>query len=468
MKQQSSAELRSTAEVSALAAGDLAAITWRNFRISFLAEPVVAAALFFVIYGDVGQTGLTIWSALMIGMFCSHAVMVCLHSRASAAKRREKVWSRYFTAGSTFSAGMWGAAGVLFMGQLAPLHQSFLAVIICGIAGGAVAATSTNRWTCVVVPPLILVPTGIATFAVGTDIHVTLGLLYAVYAGYLVIIGLQSYAAAWEAAVTRYEKTALATRLNTALSLARRASEAKSQFLANMSHELRTPLNSILGFSEMMKDRHVADQGVGRYVEYAGHIHHSGSHLLELIDDILDTAKAEAGKLDLHETEMNLREVTEECFALMQPVATSRSVTLICQPTSAGPETIYADKLKIRQVALNLMSNAVKFSRVGGNVFVSMTVSDAGASLEIEDDGIGMTPAELDSVMEPFVQASEGWARDHGGTGLGLPLTKKYVELHGGELVIQSKRGVGTKVTVKLPAERIMSAARKARVAAAA
>jgi len=235
-----------------------------------------------------------------------------------------------------------------------------------------------------------------------------------------------------------------------------------------MSHELRTPLNSILGFSEMMKDRHVADHGIDRYVEYAGHIHHSGSHLLELIDDILDTAKAEAGKLDLHETEMNLREVADECFSLMQPVATSRSVTLTCQGAAVGPETIYADKLKIRQIVLNLLSNAVKFSRVGGHVFVSMSVTDAGASLKIEDDGIGMTTAELDSVMEPFVQASEGWARDHGGTGLGLPLTKKYVELHGGELVIQSKRGVGTTVIVKLPAERNMSAARKARVAAAA
>ena len=469
MKLHSSVGSSSAAEVSALAASDLAALTWRNFRISSAAEPVVALALFFVICDEVGLTGLIIWSILMIGLFCSHSVMNILQFRASERRKRDKIWSNYFRASATVSAGLWGGAGAMFTGQLDPLHQSFLAVIVCGIAGATVAAASTNRWTCIILPPLILIPAGIATFAVGTNIHMTLGLLYAVYAVYLVIVGLQSYAAAWDAAVTRHEKSALATRLNTALSLAQRASEAKSQFLANMSHELRTPLNSILGFSEMMKDRHITGSGIERYVEYAAHIHHSGSHLLELINDILDTAKAEAGKLDLHEAEIDLQQVADDCFSLMQPVAVGRSVDLAWRQTAAEPLIVIADKLKIRQIMLNLLSNAVKFSRAGGHVFLFVTQSDTGLAFRVEDDGIGMTAAELDSVMEPFVQASEGWARDHGGTGLGLPLTKKYVEIHGGELIIQSERGVGTKVTVKLPVERLVPAAKtRRRVATAA
>ena len=232
---------------------------------------------------------------------------------------------------------------------------------------------------------------------------------------------------------------------------AQAANHAKSEFLANMSHELRTPLNAIIGFSEIMLHELHGALGNERYSEYALDIHHSGRHLLEIINDILDIAKVEAGKLELRENLIRVEELFESCHRLMGERASTAGVTLVVEPPHELPVLI-ADDTRLRQILLNLLSNAIKFTPHGGKVVMRATIGPNGHyELHVSDTGIGMTEQEIAHAMQPFTQIDNSLSRRFDGTGLGLPLTKALVELHSGELKLHSERGVGTTASVALP-----------------
>jgi signal transduction histidine kinase len=233
------------------------------------------------------------------------------------------------------------------------------------------------------------------------------------------------------------------------------ASETKSRFLANMSHELRTPLNAILGFSEVIHARLYGD-AVERYVEYGGHIHKSGRHLLDLITDILDLSKIEAGKLELQDERFDLNAEIRSALTLLERQAAAKSVRLIFPPSSEF--RILADKRALRQIIVNLLSNAVKFTLEGGEVAICVRGEENGSLvMEVKDNGVGIKPEDMSRVMESFGQARHDIAAtEDRGTGLGLPIVKGLVEAHGGTLGIASNVGVGTCVTVTLPAERVL------------
>ncbi|MBB4266136.1 PAS domain-containing hybrid sensor histidine kinase/response regulator [Roseospira visakhapatnamensis] len=237
------------------------------------------------------------------------------------------------------------------------------------------------------------------------------------------------------------------------------ANKAKSDFMANMSHELRTPLNAIIGFSQAMRDGLFGSLGHDRYSEYADFIHHSGSHLLELINDILDVSAVEAGKLVLHEEVVSLRDLCEAATRLLMSRAQKGDVVL----TGIGdPDlpAVRADPRRLKQILLNLMSNAVKFTEPGGTVACDAFVGEDGALvLTVTDTGIGMDEAGLRKAMSAFGQVDSSLSRKHEGTGLGLPLTKGLVELHGGTLALASQPGRGTKATVSLPRDRVVTVA---------
>lgn len=234
-----------------------------------------------------------------------------------------------------------------------------------------------------------------------------------------------------------------------------RANRAKSEFLANMSHELRTPLNSIIGFSEMVKLQAIGPVRNERYLEYAGHIHESGKHLLDLINDMLDLAKVESGKLELEEEVVDFARVYEGCRTLLQHrIASNNLQVALVLPDN--PPLLLADKRKIRQILFNLMSNAIRYTPNGGRITTTVyTHPETGFVFSIIDSGTGMAPEDIPKALEPFGQVGDPLVKGEEGTGLGLPLTKALVELHGGTIEIASQLGLGTTVTVKMPASRI-------------
>jgi len=235
------------------------------------------------------------------------------------------------------------------------------------------------------------------------------------------------------------------------------ASRAKSAFLAGMSHELRTPLNAIIGFSEMIRDAVMGPLDV-RYRGYGGDIHESGRHLLDIINDILDISKIEGGRLELREETLSVGETAEACRRIVAAMADAAGVSLAIEIPGSLP-CVRADRLRFQQILLNLMSNAVKFTPSGGRVSVSAAIEAAGAVIVVADTGIGMKAEEIPIALEPFRQIDGALSRRFDGTGLGLPLARALVELHGGRLDIESAPGAGTVARIHLPLERMTDAA---------
>jgi two-component system cell cycle sensor histidine kinase PleC len=230
-----------------------------------------------------------------------------------------------------------------------------------------------------------------------------------------------------------------------------RAYAAKTQFLANMSHELRTPLNAIIGFSEMIHRQLLGPIGTEKYLEYIQGIRESGEHLLDLISDILDMSKIEAGKYELGYEEVNVIKTVRLAAHMMESRASDAGVRMIIDKISNENLMIVADRRAFLQVILNILSNAVKFTLKGGRVSVECAERKEFISLKFTDTGIGIPANKLASITNPFEQVSSHYTRDHEGTGLGLAITKELVEMHGGSLLIDSQVGVGTTVTVRLP-----------------
>jgi signal transduction histidine kinase/HAMP domain-containing protein len=229
------------------------------------------------------------------------------------------------------------------------------------------------------------------------------------------------------------------------------ANRAKTDFLTNMSHELRTPLSAVIGFSEMIVKETFGPVGQPQYREFADDILHAGRHLMEVITDILDIAKAQSGTIELQMRTVRPEAVMRAAVRIVHEKARDADISLTTDIGENLP-TVEADTVRLRQVLLNLLSNAIKFTSAGGTVSAEVKRHPDGVALRIRDTGAGMAPDDIPLALQPFIQVDTSLARRHGGTGLGLPLTKIFVELHGGRLEIESKLNVGTTMTVILPA----------------
>ena len=236
-------------------------------------------------------------------------------------------------------------------------------------------------------------------------------------------------------------------------------SRAKSEFLASMSHELRTPLNAVIGFAELIHGEMLGSDAAAhrRYREYAGDIRDSGSHLLGLINDILDFSKTEAGEMQLIQDPVDLGELVESAVRMLKPRAERAGITLNGR-VSVNLPSVLGDGMRLRQVLLNLLSNAIKYTPASGHVSVAAEASGGSVLLKVTDTGIGIAPEDMSIVLEPFRQIDNDLNRRNPGTGLGLPLTKRLVELHQGVLELESTVGHGTTVVVRLPAHETMLA----------
>ena len=233
---------------------------------------------------------------------------------------------------------------------------------------------------------------------------------------------------------------------------AQAASRAKSAFLAHMSHEFRSPLNAILGFSEVIRGLHFGREQVEKYAEYSGYIHQAGTHLLALIDDILDIAKVEAGKLELQHSSFDLVELLDECARMMRPMVDGRGLALHVTGAAAGL-SLTADRRRVKQMIVNLLSNAIKFTHAGGRVELSaQRMKDRSIAVTVADTGIGMSDDQIAVALEPFGRVENSAIKDPTGTGLGLPIVKNLIEAHGGRLQIASALNRGTIARLVFPA----------------
>ena len=282
---------------------------------------------------------------------------------------------------------------------------------------------------------------------------------------YFALLAYRLYSTTLQTLMARAEKDALIGELEQAKAIsdeargrAEAANISKSRFLAQMSHELRTPLNAILGFSEVMKSEVFGEHSVPAYKEYSADIHNSGVHLLGLINEILDLSRIEAGRYELNEESVSLSAVVEDCHHLLMLRASNRGIA-IHEMFEQNLPKIWADERAVRQICLNLLSNAIKFTPAGGEIWLKVGwTASGGQYLSCKDSGSGIPEEEIPIVLASFGQGSNSIKSAEQGAGLGLPIAKSLVDLHGGTFALKSKLRIGTEVVVTFPPERVVAA----------
>jgi two-component system cell cycle sensor histidine kinase PleC len=432
-----------------------------------LAIPALAVVLAVGMLPWAPVNALLFWLATV---FISKGILIFLCRRFQMMPRKYvdcEIWRGYLSAAEFLYGTTW--ASVVFV-DLAPEHQSsafffLFAAIMVVVAMRTMFASTVLRILYAGTVPM----TAALTLRFLLAEHPFYWTLAAVAIGihvYLVFLasGLQRNVLAM--LEYRAEKDALVAELeqaNAVLDEARVRAEsanlAKSKFLANMSHELRTPLNAILGFSEMMSSEILGPLQNPTYKAYAKDIHDSGDHLLNLINQILDLSRIEAGRYELHEEPVELSEVMEDCHRLLSLRAESKGLRIIDDLSEEMPR-LWAEKRAIRQICLNLLSNAIKFTPQDGVITLQTGVTRHGEQyLSVKDNGPGIPQNEIPRVMSPFGQGSLAAEATEGGSGLGLPIVKGLAALHNGRMDLRSRLRQGTEVKVTFPRKRIMKPA---------
>jgi two-component system cell cycle sensor histidine kinase PleC len=393
-------------------------------------------------------------------------VFMCRRFKKVARNRFNALnWTAAFVAGETAYGICWSALALFTLtagGQ--NLAVVMFAMVLIGVAANAVSTRT--------LPAATLVSTLPATLTVCANLVLLGGTLNyslaAVVVGgeiFFVYLAGQLHRSELETITHQSEKDSLINELEEARNMsdeARRHAEqaniAKSQFLATMSHELRTPLNAIIGFSEVLHSELLGPHNVPQYKEYAGDIHASGLHLLNLINELLDLSRIEAGKYELNEEVVSLIDIAEDCRRMVEIRAKAKGIELTFTHGNNLPK-LWGDERAIRQVVLNLLSNAIKFTPQSGKVSLVVTRSgDGGQMISVRDNGPGIPEEEIETVLSSFGQGSLAQKTAEQGAGLGLPIVQKIMELHQGRFDLFSKLRFGTEVIATFPRARVMDA----------
>ncbi|MEO5805259.1 HAMP domain-containing sensor histidine kinase [Devosia sp.] len=406
-----------------------------------------------------------LWAGLVL-LSLTAAVLVARRFKSiTPAKFNASQWTTSFVAAETVYGVAWSALALftLVASPDALAAVMFAMVLVC-VAANAVATRTLPPATVMSTLPATLT-VSINLIALGGTLNYTLAAVTLCGEIFFVFLARQMHASELETITHQAEKDSLINELEEARHMsdeARRHAEqaniAKSQFLATMSHELRTPLNAIIGFSEVLKSELLGPHQVAQYKEYAGDIHSSGQHLLNLINELLDLSRIEAGKYDLNEEVVSLVDIAEDCRRMMELRAKSKGIELVFNVGNNLPR-LWGDERAIRQVVLNLLSNAIKFTPQSGKVTLIVTRSgDGGQLVSVKDNGPGIPEEEIETVLSSFGQGSLAQKTAEQGAGLGLPIVQKIMELHQGRFDLFSKLRFGTEVIATFPRARVMDA----------
>jgi two-component system cell cycle sensor histidine kinase PleC len=416
-------------------------------------------------FGYLGHTSFrkAMAAPAIIGLAMLFSVQFIASYRRSMALKppieKMQAWFGRFVALQMAISVAWGLGPWLLWDPASPSNHVFIwASVVCVIASFVVNRANNMSMLVGSVVPIVLL-TLVRFLLSGAAFDVGLAALLPFCAMLLVVDARRITMRSGEEALLRFEVEDLARELEEARDEALRkrfeaetANASKTAFLANMSHELRTPLNAILGFSEIISQECFGPAGSPRYAEYAGDIHASGSHLLSLINDLLDIAKIEAGRMEIEPHELDARHAFEAALKIIGAKARERGQELAIEVDASAPPLV-ADERALKQILINLAANAVKFTQEGGRISVLGSLAACGGfQISVVDNGPGIPRDKLDRIFQPFSQVDNRYDRQGGGTGLGLALVRGLAELHGGRSWIESEEGHGCRAYVVLPA----------------
>jgi two-component system cell cycle sensor histidine kinase PleC len=410
----------------------------------------------------IGWHGPALWCAIVIAGSIGSEIVNRLVEREegllpSDVARRAKI----FTLTSATFAATWAAMPLAMWAPDQPINHMFLILILASTLASW-SVTGAPHLGIGQLPPIFLIASMILSpLLAGGWLNLAIAGMCVGYVILITTLTQSTYETSYKMLRLQFERRGLIANLRRARDesdqariRAELASNAKSQFLANMSHELRTPMNAILGFSELISAK-AFGSSIDKYAEYAAIIHNSGQHLLTLINDILDLAKIEAGRVELSESDIDVALLVDECIRMMANRAETGGITLRTDVRPRLP-LLYGDQRAVRQIVVNLLSNAVKFTPSGGRILVFARMeADSRMVIGVEDTGIGIAKEDHARVFESFGQGRHDIATFEKGTGLGLPIVKGLADAHGAEVHLTSEQAAGTRVTVYFPASRM-------------
>lgn len=408
-----------------------------------------------------GLASITIAAVYLTGLYTSRRPIATLAEIRAGAVRQCVLVATFSVAWCSMGAALW-SAGV-------PLNHMMLALLLAASLAGSISTSASHPASAAIIifahAVFMIVPSALSHLPFD---HIMAGMETA-FVALLSAQAVVQYNAAKRLLTLEHERSGLVEGLRLAKQESDReraravaAGRAKSQFLSNMNHELRTPMNAILGFSELIKQK-AFGTAIDRYAEYADIIHQSGQNLLRLIDDMLDLAKIEGGKLSLRESEVSLAGIMSDTFAEHEAIAESARLSF-ARKIEPGLPHVLADERALRQIVKNLVSNALKYTPPGGAVTMFTRLAEDGSLIfGVEDTGIGIAEEDQPHVFERFGRGRHDVTSADKGTGIGLAIVKGFAEAHDGEVKLESALGAGTRITVYLPKERLRPpASRKA------